>query len=244
MIENKNIITYNWYGIRSLFPTIRENFFLTKALLYTTGQYVNVRQCTVRRIATVSVSNRQRSVKKCKKLHCVLAQLSQSLPRVYVSSAWILGHYILIHRQDTNQQQNQRSDAIVNLYVKMSFTAKTNDRSEDKHFWQNFSIFRTWLCIFFWSVNLKNWNKCNMSESRVIEFFCGLGNDGSILYIRRWHQFVSAALLRIGPTGLWTVGRWGSYALAHGRSEGSELMLCTGRLKCKLYYPKHYKIFC
>ena len=64
-----------------------EAFFLeilTKALLSTSLQYVNVRQIAVRRVATVSLSNRQRIVKKCKKVHCLLAKLSHSRHREYM----------------------------------------------------------------------------------------------------------------------------------------------------------------
>ena len=63
-------------------------------------------------------------------------------------SSIIIFYYILIPRQDKNQYQNRRSDAFVNPFVKVSFTAKTSDRSKEKHFCQNFSIFCTRLCIF------------------------------------------------------------------------------------------------
>ena len=58
-------------------------FFLTKALLFTSAQYVNDHQITVGRVATVSLSNRGRIVKKCKKVHCLLAKLSHSHHREY-----------------------------------------------------------------------------------------------------------------------------------------------------------------
>ena len=51
-------------GLESFFPLIIEKKKLTEALLSTSAQYVNVRQCTVRRVATVSLSNRQMIVKK------------------------------------------------------------------------------------------------------------------------------------------------------------------------------------
>ena len=73
----------------------------------------------------------------------------------------------------------------------------------------------TYLCIFSWTVNLKNWNQCNMSEPRVTEFVCRLENDWFIVYIWRLHQLVSA-LLRIGSTGLRT-GSIGRLRISHGR---------------------------
>ena len=64
--------------LKVFFPSIEKIFFLTKALLSTRAQYVYVHRFAVRRVATVSVFNRQKIVKKCKKVHRLLADLLHS----------------------------------------------------------------------------------------------------------------------------------------------------------------------
>ena len=59
-------------------PSIEKIFFLTKALLSTRTQYVYFHQFAVRRVSTVSVFNRQKIMKKCKKVHRLLAKLLHS----------------------------------------------------------------------------------------------------------------------------------------------------------------------
>ena len=75
-------------GLKAFFSLSKIKKKLTKAMLSTSTQYVNVRRFTVRRVATVSLSNRQRIVKKCKKMYYLLAKLSHSHHReLYVFSA-------------------------------------------------------------------------------------------------------------------------------------------------------------
>ena len=43
-------------GLEAFFPSVGDKIFLTKALLSTSVHYVNIRQFTVRRVATVHVT--------------------------------------------------------------------------------------------------------------------------------------------------------------------------------------------
>ena len=151
----------------------------------------------------------------------------QSSPRVYVSSAWISALYISSPRQDTNQQQNRRSDAFVNPFVKVSFTATTSERSEEKHFGQNFSQNLN---------NLKNWNHCNMSESRVIEFVCRLENAECTQWTNALVYCVHSALTPVRLVAYWLNGvtNWVDREVTHwlmGDSKGFRTHAMHGSFK-------------
>ena len=92
-------------SISAFFPLLQRIFFFNEGLS-TSAQYINVHQYTVRRVAIVLLSNRQRIVKTCKKLHCLLAKLSHSHHRestcLLHKYRVIIFEYIWIHRQDTN----------------------------------------------------------------------------------------------------------------------------------------------
>ena len=80
----------------------------------------------VRRVATVSLSNRQRIVKKYKKVHCLLDKLSHSYYREYTCLLHKYRPSIFQFSQGTNKRQKRRSDTIRNSFVTVSFTTKTS----------------------------------------------------------------------------------------------------------------------
>ena len=70
-------------GYEAFFPSVGEKlFFNDGAALYKFAIYFYARQFIVKRVMTVSLSNRQRIVKKFKKVHYLLNKLSHQSPQV------------------------------------------------------------------------------------------------------------------------------------------------------------------